>query len=413
MCSSLNLETKIENKLKNFTKNGNLDFFSDKGIIISMGGNIVYFFSCKGMVIPVFIGFPWGAASAYAHKRGHLLRSVFAFPIAGGHLYYPSDREARLDIARASVEMAQPYFGDYLPQYMELSYRELNSLLRDSEDYQVYALENIVPFSTLDPHGIVSPQFADIMFWDDFHILGNQNPLIVGGFNMLKLLHRYQLEAFYSNPRSFPYFTLMDGFSSDIVSLLAVGNLIIIPAFMLEPPFMFFQVLKNLSLEANMHLPGYNFLWSPSDFDGFVTTDGPTIADEADSLDPPVEDGDGAEFTGGSESIGGSESTGGSESESTGGSESESTGGSESESTGGSESESTGGSESESTGGSESTGRHEFPAGDEDSVGSLDDSSNKGSSDSPKKLGFRLTYSCIFGGILLVGIVLKSLFFSS
>ena len=196
MYSSLNLETKIADRLKNYTGNGNLDFFSDKGIVISMGVNIVYSFSSKGMVIPVFIGFPWGAAPAYAHKRGHLLRSVFAFPIAGGHLYYPSDREARADLARASVEMAQPYFGDYFPEYMELSYRELNSLLRDSEDYQVYALENIVPFSTLDPHSIVSPQFADIMFWDDFHILGNQNPLIVGGFDMLKLLHRYQLEAF-------------------------------------------------------------------------------------------------------------------------------------------------------------------------------------------------------------------------
>ena len=190
MYSSLNLETKIINGSQILNANGNLDFFSDKGIVISMGSNIIYHFSSKGMVIPVFIGSPWGSASTYDHKRGHLLRSVFAFPIAGGHLYYPSDREARLDLARATVEMAQPYFSDYLPQYMELSYRELNSLLRDSEDYQIFALENIIPFSTLDPHSNVSPQFADIMFWDDLHILGNENPLIVGGFDMLKLLHR-------------------------------------------------------------------------------------------------------------------------------------------------------------------------------------------------------------------------------
>jgi F-type H+-transporting ATPase subunit alpha len=38
--SSLNLETKIQNRLKKFIDEGKKDFFSDKGIVISIGDGI-------------------------------------------------------------------------------------------------------------------------------------------------------------------------------------------------------------------------------------------------------------------------------------------------------------------------------------------------------------------------------------
>jgi len=60
MYSSLNLETKIADRLKNYTSNGNLDFFSDKGIVISIGDGIANVFGLTSVQAGEMVDFRYG-----------------------------------------------------------------------------------------------------------------------------------------------------------------------------------------------------------------------------------------------------------------------------------------------------------------------------------------------------------------
>jgi F-type H+-transporting ATPase subunit alpha len=60
MDSSLNLETKIRLRLKNYTANGNHDFFSDKGIVISIGDGIANVFGLTSVQAGEMVDFRYG-----------------------------------------------------------------------------------------------------------------------------------------------------------------------------------------------------------------------------------------------------------------------------------------------------------------------------------------------------------------
>jgi F0F1-type ATP synthase alpha subunit len=58
--SSLNLETKIKSRLNKFTDNGKSDFFSDKGIVISIGDGIANVYGLTSVQAGEMVDFRFG-----------------------------------------------------------------------------------------------------------------------------------------------------------------------------------------------------------------------------------------------------------------------------------------------------------------------------------------------------------------
>jgi hypothetical protein len=128
----------------------------------------------------------------------YLYGGIYSFRLEGQNFYYPNKSDFSLELIRGTIEMAQPFYSNYIHIYMTKALKELNHFPRNSTEYNNYLAENIQAFGGLHNHSdVVSSNFAMVMFNDRFNIFSSLglSPLQVSSSEMASLLTHYRVEA--------------------------------------------------------------------------------------------------------------------------------------------------------------------------------------------------------------------------
>ena len=185
MYSSLNLETKIADRLKNYTSNGNLDFFSDKGIVNVFGLNSVqvvrYPYGLKDMSLT--IENVMGATAVFWVPQGINRNLKFSnfdrFGVIveftnGSSITFSTLEHANYHLGAAYIQQVSRFFGAYHEEYIS-RLSQIVPILEPASRPAFY-LQYVDPYTGLR----LTREFVYLMNSDILNLFGN-NPIIFGG----------------------------------------------------------------------------------------------------------------------------------------------------------------------------------------------------------------------------------------
>jgi hypothetical protein len=126
------------------------------------------------------------------------LYAMYYIQISGQPLYYPERRAFSFDFARANFERSQQYYSDYMPAYISKTQTELNVFTINSMEYNSYMAQHIQPFYGMTTYpASVTPDFALVMLEDRLNIFksGGYGPMEAHCPEMAAALTQYRVEA--------------------------------------------------------------------------------------------------------------------------------------------------------------------------------------------------------------------------
>jgi hypothetical protein len=126
-----------------------------------------------------------------------LYGGLYCVEIANQKFYYPEELDFVLDLTRGTIEMAQPHYSDYMTMYLSAAFKELDLIPVNTLESYNYALNHIQRFGGFNYPELVTWDFAQVMFEDRLDILKSLgcDPLHVNCPEMAVLLTQYRVEV--------------------------------------------------------------------------------------------------------------------------------------------------------------------------------------------------------------------------
>ena len=129
--------------------------------------------------------------------RQRVLYALYCAEVGGQKFYYPRQDDFALEVVRGTIDMAQPYYSDYITIYMTDAFKKLSFIPENTPEYYNFAYHHIQRFGGLNHPDLVTWQFAEVMFDDRLSILKSlgHDPLLMNSPEMAAFLTQYRVEA--------------------------------------------------------------------------------------------------------------------------------------------------------------------------------------------------------------------------